>query len=57
VTADAALPERTLVLATQGVIEKSGEVVETTSIWVTICVFEVFVWSAPLEPVKVESPE
>lgn len=57
VTAEAALPVATLVVATHGVIEKSGELVETTSIWVTIPVFEVFVCNAPFEVEKVISPE
>ena len=47
----------TLVVATQGVIEKSGEVVETTSIGETMPVLLELASSEPFEPEKAESPE
>lgn len=56
-TGEAAAPLATLVVAVQGVNEKSGDVVETTSIGETMPVLFEFASSDPFDPANVESPE
>ena len=56
-TAEAALPVATVLLAVQGVIEKSAAVGEMTSMGVMMPVLLELESSEPFEPAKLASPE